>query len=106
MASGGPAVTACEAGDSRTASSTAPSAAVESRDAQKLAAAEEVAKPASVEERHFDIYKRFRILSGAGAYALVWGGGAGRGRGNAGTSAATSASATDCSIRDLNTSSD
>jgi hypothetical protein len=82
----------CATGDSSTSHAASP------------VVVDEMANPTSVEERHFDIYKRFRTLAGAAAPTQVSGGGDGRGRGNAGVTAAHGDSAKNCSIRDLNTS--
>lgn len=101
----GPATTACGPEDSSPAHAAA-SASVQNGDMQKLAVVDEMTKPTLVEERHFDIYKRFRALSAARGRMQVSGGTDGRGRGNAGMPAANGNngdSPKHCSIRDLNT---
>lgn len=103
MGSAGPTAKTCGADDSSPAHA-APSASVQDSDTQKLAVVDEMAKPTSVEERHFDIYKRFRVLSAATGEVQVSGGGDGRGRGNAGMPAASDDTPRHCSIRDLKTS--
>ena len=103
MGSTGPGEVPCEAGDSG-AAYAAPSTTVQNGDMHKPAVVDAMAKTSSVEERHFDIYKRFRALSAATGEVQVSGGSDGRGRGNAGMPAANDDSPRHCSIRDLKTS--